>query len=212
MNLDTLIPKLGSRSLLAGKTGTGKTTLARFILSDLHYKQRVPSIVIIDPKGTFKFDGMIIDAVEEAQTNQAEPVLIYRPNPDNSVKDDVDAYDRLLKWIYRRGNTVLYIDEAYALAPDGITYPNAIRPLYTRGREFGVTVIAATQRPVHIPRVMYTEAEYFYCFALNAKSDRERIAEMIGEEAKQSPEGYAFWHYSPDVNTPQYLSLNLKGG
>lgn len=203
-----IIPAIGSRSILAGKTGCGKTTLAQHLLN--HYLQSgYPSIVCIDPKGTFKLSGQVITAPEEVNDFQQEQVLIYRPDWNNDEKEDVEAYDRLLRWIMLRGNTILYIDEAYALAPNNVTYPKYLRAIYTRGREFNITAIAATQRPVSIPRVMYTEVDHYYCFALQAESDRERMAESMGKKVVVPAKGYNFWYRTEEMDEAVYSCLNI---
>jgi ABC-type oligopeptide transport system ATPase subunit len=214
MTFDSLIPKMGEegegfRALLAGKTGCGKTTLGKALL--IHYiEEGYPSIIIIDPKGTFKLPGYkvtICNSPEELAANQKEQVLLYRPNVMNDDKADLECYNRILKWILIRGNTLLYIDEAYALSPDGSNYPAPLRGIYTRGREFGISVIACTQRPVSIPRVMYTEAEYLYTFELLAQSDRDRMAEMGGTKLKTSADKHNFWFNSPELREAVYTVM-----
>lgn len=211
-SFDSLMPKIGTRAILAGKTGCGKTTLAKQFL--LHYMVKgIPSIIAIDPKGTFTLPGTVVTTPEElGDYANEEQLIIYRPNINNTAEQDLDAYNRICKYVLLRGNTVWYCDESFALAPDGIRYPEYLRPLYTRGREFNVTAIGATQRPARIPREMYTEATNFYLFMLKALSDRQRMAEMMGPKALIMPTGYNFWFYAddnPEEIEPIYTCLNM---
>jgi hypothetical protein len=213
-NEDLIVP-IGYRAFYAGKTRSGKSTLAKYVIGH-HIQKGIRSVISLDPKGTFELqNGLIVTTPEELADNQDKQVLIYRPNPHNSAAKDLDDYNRILRFVLMRKYTLLHVNEAYALAPDGIRYPEYVRPIWTRGAEFGITVVCESQRPCDIPRVMYSESEYTACFRLRLIDDRKRMAQYMGPKVLVPPTGHNFWYYvdMPDkqMNEPVYTCLNIGG-
>jgi energy-coupling factor transporter ATP-binding protein EcfA2 len=200
-----LIPPKGSRTILCGKTGSGKSRLARELLNGL----RSRTVVVIDPKGTFDYPGEVAESPSEIndiiKTRRGGNIL-YRPGIDYMT---VPNYDAVLRWVYHTGNITLYIDELYGIA-DGTKYPESLRALYTRGREKGITVIGATQRPRSVPGYTISECENFFCFELKLYEDRLRMAQMMGEQVKIKSSGHDFFHYKDSMTEPEKMRLELR--
>lgn len=178
---------------------------------------KIPDVVILDPKGLFNFPGAVIveDPDDLQETAKTARVIIYRPDPE---AEGIDHWNRVLRWVYLRGNTVLYIDELFGLSENGTTYPPMLKGIYTRGREKGITVIGATQRPVGMPKFCRTEGEYYYCFLLRDIDDRRVMAGIMGQIALTTPvpienrkEKYYFYFVNDDMEMPIMTRLDLKG-
>ena len=80
------------------------------------------------------------------------------------------------------------------LMPDKIWLRNVL----AHGRAKKITVITTSQRPVDVPRSVFTEATYVSVFRLNDKKDVQRVAEFTppGMLEKRLPDFHSFW-YSP---------------
>jgi S-DNA-T family DNA segregation ATPase FtsK/SpoIIIE len=141
--------------LVAGTTGSGKTVLMQSMILSLGLANPAPSrlhlgglrLVLIDPKGYAfgAFQGLphlardvVRDADEAAEALQSLVVLMERSGP-------ADARGQ------RRPGTarvVVVIDElADLLMVGGKRIEHALTRLTQRGREAGIHVVAATQKP-----------------------------------------------------------------
>jgi hypothetical protein len=190
------MPNLGSRSLFVGQTGSGKTYAALKVLGGFYgYRQ----IQILDTKGDdsiSEIDAPILTRLEDLPAFKFAdyPVVIYRP--EGAELADLKTLDAWCEWIYERGHTVAYIDELTQLGNS--TSPKmGFLNMLSRGRSKDVTVLMATQRPVGIPKIAYTETQYFYRFYLADIQDRKRVAEFSHPAMIYQPKakyGFLFFH------------------
>lgn len=173
--LSEMLCKPNQRCLLLGQTGSGKTTLARRLL------EWRTSVVCYDGKGRLDWPGyrVVRELGELSRVNPERPEdrrLVYRPDPEN-MQDPADG-DAFCRWILARGDTTLYVDEVLSLVENGT--PAGYVACMTRGRELGVEVWNAVQRPSHVPLNVLSEADVFYVFRLNMREDRRRVEEVCG--------------------------------
>lgn len=192
------------RVFLAGRTGCGKTYLARQLTASL------PRLVVIDSKGTLG------DWNLEAETKTAWRRLRRGEGARLRILADFatpDYWDRLFYTLYKIGNLTVYIDELYAVNPPGVAVIPALGACYTRGRELGVGVWAATQRPAWVPLVTMSEADHYFIFRLALEEDRKRISKIIGPEVLAPITArHGFYYYHTELDRPVfYRQLTEKG-
>lgn len=203
--LSALTPARGDRAVFVGQTGSGKTTLARELLKSRRY------VVVLDAKGMITWPGYHVCRSFKALTIAKAERLIYRPDPLMSADDsELEAF---FSWVYLRRYCTLYIDELF-LPPAivGDTFPPHFGANFTRGRELGIEVWTASQRPKRIPQVALSESEHAYIFHLKMPQDRDRVQEFTGIEAariQQLPK-YDFLYSRQDAGVQGPLRLNLK--
>jgi hypothetical protein len=169
--LSSLIPARTDRALLVGQTGSGKTTLAQYLLTQRRYK------VVADYKGKINWPGYAVYTKLAQLVGAKEDALLYRPGYGESIDEDVCG--RFWEWIYQRGNTTIYVDETAAITK-GNVYPFYYGGVLMRGRELGIELWSATQRPKDIPQVVLSESEHVYAFRLRLPQDRERVEQLTG--------------------------------
>lgn len=193
MDLDALSPRLTDRALFVGQTGSGKTTLARKLLELRASAGR--HIAVIDPKGTLHWPEYELHRRLSSLVKARSPLLMYRPTWEEL--ETGEAADGFFKWAYLREHTTVYVDETYAVT-NGDTLPRYYLAALTRGREKGVEVWSATQRPMRIPQVVMSEAEHTYAFHLKMPQDRAKVESMTGlDESHMRLPKHHFW-YAPD--------------
>lgn len=199
------------RGVLIGKTGCGKTTLARFLIED-DYK---PYSVTWNPKSSdnvnaWRYHKHLTRFTE--LDNAEENRLIYTPHP-LLAEDENDQY-RFFYWIYERKYTRLYIDEATSIVYPMNKSPRFLTAVINRGRERGISTLTATQRPSGVPMNLLSESEHWYIFKLNLHQDKQRVEQITGitVEDQFTLNDYEFFHFHTSRGLfPTKLRVNLRG-
>jgi hypothetical protein len=202
------------RGVLIGKTGGGKTTLAKFLVED----ENKPYSVSWNPKGSEKvleWDQKHVSSLTEMYNEESKPEntrLVYTPSA--LMARNMENQYEFFYWIYERRNTRLYIDEATEIQYNGLKPPDYLTACLNRGRERGVSTLTATQRPAGVPMNILSESEHYYVFKLNLHQDRQRVEQICGITIEQQIDLKDFEFYYFNVSRgllPRKLRLNLNG-
>lgn len=209
----TIKPGPFDRFVMIGKTGCGKTTLAQYFVED----SNAPFSVTWNPKGSdaiLRWDqkhvttlGQLYDAADDEERR-----LIYTPNP--FLAEDARNQEELFYWVYENKNRRFYIDEATAIVYSGVKVPRGLLALINRGRERGVSVGTATQRPSGVPMNILSESEHYYVFKTLLPQDRARVEAITGitVEDQASLNDHEFFYFNLSRGLlPEKLKLNLNG-
>lgn len=186
---DPLDPVPGSKTLICGGTGTGKSELARAM--SLSMAAKGYQLFVIDTKNEIEpelfpgFPVFIVEDVEDINSLEINRLnsgiietspRVYIIRPTGSILADPKELDRLWTYIYNRGKTAVWIDEAYDITAGSshTACPPGLLSCIVKGRVRQLTFIICTQRPCNIPTVFCTESGRFATFDL-AEDDRDRI-------------------------------------
>lgn len=204
VELEDLTPRPTDRALFTGMTGSGKTTLARVLLRSRAY------VVVVDFKGLIDWPGYEIHTSFHSLTTGKAPRLIYRPSYDEIQNEETQ--ELVWQWLYMRGNTTVYVDETAAVT-NGNLHPFYYGACLMRGREHGIELWSATQRPARIPSIVLSESEHVFAFRLRLPQDRERVEQLAGierEKIELLPK-HEFLYSPQDGDIIGPLRLNLPG-
>jgi hypothetical protein len=206
------------RAVMIGKTGCGKTTLARFLIED----DEKPFSVTWNPKGSegiFKWKHKHVSSLVKLYdaADREERRIVYTPHP--YLAENAANQEELFYWIYENLNRRFYIDEATSIKFGGVKIPEGLTALINRGRERGVSTMVATQRPSRIPMNVLSESEHYYVFRLLLPQDRQRVEDITGitveDQARLRNHEFFYFHedrglLQDDDGLPRKLKLNLS--
>ena len=164
-------PENNPHHSIVGLTGSGKSYLAvNGILRPLCSYDRV---LLIDTKGDdpiVSSQGRPVKQLESARlwqglTRKRQPYDRWQRlvvNDDRKIaRAQVGA---ALRRVYEEGSWVVYVDETWDLTskdPDvGLNLGPQLARIWRKGRSRHVSLIAATQTPVEVPRLFYDQASF----------------------------------------------------
>jgi hypothetical protein len=186
--------KKGSRTFIAGGTGSGKTTLA------VEFVRRSPQhAIILNPKHTSGYnrlpgvsilDDVKIDKIEKSvMKNKVTllnlPVEYFDPEPQDAV----------LKHLHQKYENVMIVADELGTLHKGVHAFSGLKSVLTLGRELNQTFIGMTQRPSGISRHVISESDYLIMMKLNLLRDRKILNEEIGNPAVLEKLDERFWFF-----------------
>jgi hypothetical protein len=188
------LPNDQQRSVVIGKTGSGKTVAGIWQLSERSWPF-MPWIIY-----DFKRDQLIarIPGIQEISLTDipTQPGLyVVRPLPGQE-----DELELQLQRIWQTGNIGVYIDEGYM-------FQNSrwFIAILTQGRSKRIPVITLTQRPSWITRFVFSEADFIQVFWLNDARDRKTVESFVPYNLNERlPPYWSIWY---DVGEDRVTTL-----
>lgn len=203
-----ILPRIkpGQRALMAGRTGSGKSTWAKWMLL------RSPGTwIILNPKHTSAYeslsDSIVIKSLDIAKIESSmkrRRYIIVNPETLESDPDTLDAFILMLHNGWRNIN--LCCDELYKVHKNGVAGQGLVGWL-TRGRELKQSFLGLTQRPAWISQFLFSESDYIGSMSLLVPDDRKRMQKLTGrsEFDKMLDKRDWLW-YTIDTDRLRYFS------
>jgi hypothetical protein len=183
MNDKPRLPNDSNRIAILGRTGSGKTQAAVWILSRRDFF-RTPW-VILNYKGDALIDSIPgAEHVEIGHVPVKGGIFIVHPLPAQT--EEMQAY---LWKLWERQNVGIFVDEGYMLSDDP-----AFMALLTQGRSRRIPMMVLSQRPSWITRFAFTEAQFIQLFSLTDRRDLKTVAQFVSGNVE-------------DIILPEYHSL-----
>lgn len=170
--------RYNDRVFIQGKTESGKTVLARHILSKTTGCRRTA----IDLKGRLAFPDVEPARYPEDLDLNA-PVSHYIPSEQTD-----EEYEQLFERLWFAGGPrLIHLDESTGPTRKGWA-PRRLRSIVQQGRDcsgpdVGIGLLALSQRPVNVEATLRTEAEHVFIFVPRPiKLDLKTLAGDIGTD------------------------------
>jgi hypothetical protein len=204
------LPSDSQRTVVIGRTGSGKTQFAAWLLSQKSFARR--PFFILD----FKLDELLNDipGVKEHTLGDKLPKKpgLYITHPMTS---DEEKLEKFLWDIWNKGNAGLFLDETMMVDKNS----HAFRAILTQGRSKKIPVIMCTQRPVDISRFCFSESEFKCLFDLDDERDKKTVREFmpirnkagkIMRDVPPLPAYHGYWYDSTSKETTITLPAPSK--
>ena len=182
------LPDRTQRLVIVGRTGSGKTVAALWVLS-LRDFDEIPWIIF-----DFKLDENIQRISRAVRMDVRAPVPrepgIYIVSPIDGQEEDVDD---LLRRIWAAENTGVYVDEGFMIGKNS----SGLRRILTQGRSKQIPMVILVQRPVWVERFVLSEADFYQFFWLNHRDDRKKMEEYFPDDKlsyDRPPPFHSFWY------------------
>lgn len=188
------IPNEKQRTVICGRTGSGKTVAGVWHLSQRNYLQM--PWVIFDYKGDDLIGQLPTTEISIKKLAPPKEPGLYIVRPMAEVDDD--AIEDFLWAIKNKGNTGIYVDEGYMLPGGGRS--TAYRAIQTQGRSLKIPTITLSQRPVWMDRFVFSEADFYQIFHLNDKRDKQTIKSFMPENTGDNLPEYHSYYYDVSKN------------
>ena len=203
------VPK-GKRATVAGRTGSGKTTLATWLLngSPQHW-------LILNPKWTAGYQTLPdVKIIRGANLRKVEDSLMRNKftvlNPDNG-ENNPEYLDYIIQHFHETMEGVgLCVDELYMIHEQGRAGSGLVGWL-TRGRELKQSFLGLTQRPVWVSKFCFSEADYIGEMDLQLEGDRKTVYSYTGKPPMlgRLPEKSWYWYTAATDTATRFGAVPL---
>lgn len=186
--------KQGEHAFVIGSTGSGKTTLARH-LDQIRIDAGGFVIVLVGkllPDETLKTDYKGFVRWERMKKNPSpheNKVLLWPKTEKLKHRREMqdlqkEVFDEAFDVFATKGKWTVHIDEAlYMSDPVFMNMSKDIAMLHALGRSSKLTVITLSQRPSHIPLIVYSSGAHAFIGRTREQVDWKRLSELGGRES-----------------------------
>lgn len=174
----------GEHVALVGPTGTGKTTLA---LSLLCIRTWV-AIIATKPRDRtldrLTRHGWKRTATWPTEATENRVIVWPKFRTPADLPNQRAVIRSLIYGAFRSGSWCLFADDVQYLTKKLGLGPD-LETLWLQARALNVSVVAATQRPRHVPLEMWTQSTHFFIWHCSDDDDLRRIAGIGGIDVKR---------------------------
>jgi Cdc6-like AAA superfamily ATPase len=211
---------IGDMWLVVGSTGTGKTTVGKYILKGLHnVSQGALPVYIMDTKLSGDFTEFHQKGIGCLYTGDEHPPLRNKDNSPFIVwqpeSDDLDNYDSFFEKIYRnRKPCVVYIDEVSSILGSHGNSKKYYKILLKQGRGLGISVMTNTQMARWLPSEVLTQIMHAILMRVTSVKDEKVMADIFDSYARKDiPHQHGFFYRDlrkPLKGNPPVYYKNVK--
>ena len=191
--------KQGEHVLVSGATGSGKTLIARQ-LDQIRINKGGHVVVFVcklRPDETILTDYSTKDGWIRWKRWKKRPaphermILLWPETEKHNYRDALklqqEVFTEAMEHITKTGRWTVHVDEGlYFCHPEFLNMAHDLAMGHQMGRSGKLTFITLTQRPAHLPLVIYSSASHAFIGRAREATDVKRLSELGGRENARS--------------------------
>lgn len=204
--------------LITGKTGSGKSTLFRKMLSDTkrliifdtisEYQELAPPF----PAARIKSLHLLYECL--AKNHQKNFRIVFDPEDPEQVitlnnGNQITIFEEACKLIYTHLDDVIVGIEEISNFMTGTKVPEYLRKIVRFGRHSSISIYATTQRPADVHPLIRAQMTKLISFKQHEPRDIDWLKQVIGESALELKDLKQFTWGKPIVQGINYREYTL---
>lgn len=191
--------KQGEHVLISGSTGSGKTALARHVVEIRARNGGHVIVFCMKPKE----DRTIVNDYEKTgferwrkwrkrPASWEKRVLLWpdvrkaKGNKDEILRIQGEVFQEAFDGINDSGRYTVQIDEGlYTVDPTFLNMKAELAMSHAIGRSADLTMVTLSQRPSHLPIILYGSASHAFVGRTREANDQKRLAELGAKEGSK---------------------------
>lgn len=185
--------KQGQHVLISGATGSGKTALARHIVEIRASNGGHVVVFCMKPTEDETITQDYKDFVRwkkwKRPSSWEKRILLWpdvrkaKGDPEIIKQIQREVFSEAFHSINRTGHWTVQFDEGlYTVSPAFLNMASELGMSHAMGRSAKLTLVTCTQRPSHLPLIIYGSAAHAFIGRTREATDQKRLAELGAKE------------------------------
>lgn len=189
--------KQGEHILLSGATGAGKTTLARYIVEERVKREGFVCVLIFkpidDPTILREYQGWTRWKSWKRNPSSWERRVLVWPDVSKAKGDTKSileiqhgVFSKTFAGLNHKGRWTVQVDDGlYLTDPEFLNMSRQLAMAHAIGRSGDLTMVTLTQRPSHLPLILYGSAAHAMVGRTREAVDQKRLAALGSREGSK---------------------------